>query len=368
MRCNGLNEHVRDTSGTAKITSDLERRMGIKKIIVHTCAITRIVLRFSGRKKKLQNLVGVCVATLVLIPSVPLLLLSVAALALFYISPNRFGDLISRLPGEAFVRMALIFAPATLFAVVVLALLYAFERPTAKIAPAGSGPGADVPITLGKEDGTRFYTGWVARLSLAPAVLALLASTGLWALSFVSPPRFDRLMTPLPGDRYLRPLVPWAPIVFFIVVLLGIYLAFDGRSFSRGVRRSSHPVSLAVAIVLVSAAPILLFTMSALGLCYLSPTRFEQVLARLPYEEFTRLVVTFAPAALFALVLLAILYLQKQRIELTQSITENTTRQMGTRFQELRSSIAVWVLVGGLILTAAVGLGLLCVVIYLIVR
>ncbi len=308
------------------------------------------------------------VATLVLIPSIPLLLLSVVALALFYIAPDRFGDLISRLPGESFIRMALVFAPATLFAVVVLALLYAFDRPTAKIARAEPDRGADVPTTFMKEGGARFYARWVARLSLAPAVLALLASTGFWALSFVSPTRFDRLMAPLPGDRFLRPLVPWAPVGLFIVVLLGIYLAYDGRSFTRGVARSSRPVSLAVGIVLVSAAPILLFTMAALGLYYLSPTRFEQVLARLPYEEFTRLVVTFAPAALFALVLLAFLYLQKQRIGSTQPMEVNTARQMGINLQELRSTIAVWVLVGGLILTAAVGLGLLCVVIYLIVR
>jgi hypothetical protein len=308
------------------------------------------------------------VATLVLIPSVPLLLLSVAALALFYISPNRFGDLISRLPGEAFVRMALVFAPATLFAVVVLALLYAFERPTAKIAQAEPDRVPDVPITLGKEDGARFYARWLARLSLAPAVLALLASTGLWALSFISPTRFDRLLNLLPGDRFLRPLVPWAPIGFFIIVLLGIFLAFDGRSFTHGVVRASRPVGLAVAIVLVSAAPILLFTMSALGLYFLSPTRFEQVLARLPYEELTRLVVTFAPTALFALVLLAILYLQKQRIGSAQSMKVYTARQMGIGHQKLRSTIALWVLVGGLILTAAVGLGLLCVVIYMIVR
>ena len=305
------------------------------------------------------------VATLVLIPSVPLLLLSVAALVLFYISPNRFGALISRLPGEAFIRMALVFAPATLFAVVVLALLYAFDRPAEKVARAELERGVEVPMTLGEEGGARSLARWVARLSLAPAVLALLASTGLWALSFVSPTRFDRLLNPLPGDRFLRPLVPWAPIGFFIVVLLGIYLAFDGRSFTRGISRPSRPVSLAVAIVLVSAAPILSFTMAALGLYYLSPTRFEQVLARLPYEEFTRLVVTFAPSALLALVLLAVLYLQKQRIGLTQPMRANT---MGIGFQELRATIAVWVLVGGLILTAVVGLGLLCVVIYIIVR
>ncbi|HEY45664.1 MAG TPA: hypothetical protein G4O14_02635 [Anaerolineae bacterium] len=308
------------------------------------------------------------VATLVLIPSVPLLLLSVAALALFYISPNRFGDLISRLPGESFVRMALVFAPATLFAVVVLALLYAFDRPAKRIVCSELDHGVGAPVTFARERGAFPYAQWFARVSLAPSVLALLASTGFWALSFISPSRFDRLMTPLPGDRYLRPLVPWAPIVLFFIVLLGIYLAFDGRTFSRGVARSSRPVSLAVAIVLVSAAPLLSFTLAALGLYFLSPTRFEQMLARLPYEEFTRLVVTFTPAALLALILLAILYLQKQRIGSPLSVKPNSVRQMDSGFQELRSMIALWVLVGGLILTAVVGLGLLCVVIYIIIR
>jgi hypothetical protein len=307
------------------------------------------------------------VAILVLIPSVPLLLLSMAALALFYITPDRFGKLISRLPGEAFVRMALVFAPVTLFAVVVLALLYAYDRSPTGVARARLDRRTDVPLSLVKEDGARFYTRWVARLSLAPAVLALLASTGLWALSFVSPPRFDRLMDPLPGDRYLRPLVPWAPIGLFIVVLCVLYLAFDGRSFSRGVVRSSRPLSLAVGIALVSAAPILLFSLAALGVYFISPIRFEQVLARLPYEEFIRLVLTFAPAVLFALVLLAFLYLQKQRIGATQPSEVNTAQRIGIS-QEFRSTIAVWVLVGGLILTASVGLGLLCVAIYLIVR
>jgi hypothetical protein len=307
------------------------------------------------------------VATLVLIPSVPLLLLSVVALALFYIAPDRFGDLISRLPGESFVRMALVFAPVTLFAVVVLALLYAYERPPTRVAKTKLDRIGDVATPLMKEEGTRSYAAWVARLSLAPAVLALLASTGFWALSFVSPPRFDRLMAPLPGDRFLRLLVPWAPIGFFIVVLCALYLAFNGRSFTGGVARSSQPLSLAVGIALVSAAPILLFSLAALGLYFLSPIRFEQVLARLPYEEFIRLVVTFAPVVLFALVLLAFLYLQKQRSGSTRLMKVNTAQRMGIS-EELRSTIAVWMLVGGLILTAAIGLGLLCVVIYLIVR
>jgi hypothetical protein len=173
-------------------------------------------------------------------------------------------------------------------------------------------------------------------------------------------------LDPLPGDRFLRPLVPWAPIGLFALVLLGLYIAFDGRSSARRGIRSSRLVSFAVAVVLVSAAPILTFSMAAVGLYFLSPTRFEQVLARLPYEEFTRLVVTFAPAALFALVLLASLYLQKQRIEPIAFVKVETHPE--TEVKELRSAVAVWVLVGGLILTAAIGLGLLSVVIYMIVR
>ncbi len=69
------------------------------------------------------------VATLVLVPAVPMLLLSIASLGLFYLAPVRFGQLISRLPGESLIRTALVFAPATLFAIVVLATLYAVEKP-----------------------------------------------------------------------------------------------------------------------------------------------------------------------------------------------------------------------------------------------
>ena len=69
------------------------------------------------------------VAGLLLVPSVPLLLLSVAALGLFYVAPQRFGELLERLPGDQYLRSALAFAPAVLLAFVVLAILYALERP-----------------------------------------------------------------------------------------------------------------------------------------------------------------------------------------------------------------------------------------------
>ncbi|HET7009275.1 MAG TPA: hypothetical protein VFI11_00745, partial [Anaerolineales bacterium] len=69
-------------------------------------------------------LTGRWLASAVLVPAIPLLLASVLALAAFYAAPERFGAWLSKLPGDAFLRTAMIFAPATLLAVVVLATLY----------------------------------------------------------------------------------------------------------------------------------------------------------------------------------------------------------------------------------------------------
>ena len=307
------------------------------------------------------------VATLILIPSVPMLLLSVAALALFYVAPIRFGNLIDRLPGEAFIRSALVFAPATLFAVVVLAVLYALDRPAVDVAITKPRLRLDKTAAVEVEQRTLAYTRLAARFALAPAVLALLVSTTVWALSFVSPNRFDRLIAPLPGDRYLRPMIPLAPIFFFAAVLLATYISFYDSSRHLGVNRASRPVNLAVSLVLVAAVPILLVSLAALGLFYLSPARFESVIARIPYEAFVRLALTFAPAILFAVVLLAYLYLGKRGVDdATQPTVAKQVRRKSINLHRWRSLLARWVLVGGLILTAVVVLGLLVVVIYLV--
>jgi hypothetical protein len=85
----------------------------------------------------------------VLIPAVPLLLISVAALAVFYTMPTRFNAWLSRLPGDDLLRTALIFAPATLVAIIVMAVLYANDAPRREAVEAtrpsggarGFGPG-----------------------------------------------------------------------------------------------------------------------------------------------------------------------------------------------------------------------------------
>ncbi|HKY84900.1 MAG TPA: hypothetical protein VJ160_08760, partial [Anaerolineales bacterium] len=72
-------------------------------------------------------------AMVVLLPSALLLLISVVALAAFYTQPTRFNALLARLPGDDLIRTALIFAPATLVAVVVMAVLYANDVPKQEV-------------------------------------------------------------------------------------------------------------------------------------------------------------------------------------------------------------------------------------------
>jgi hypothetical protein len=309
------------------------------------------------------------IARLVLIPTVPMLLLSVAALGLFYIAPTRFGNLIARLPGETFIRTALVFAPATLFAVVVLALLYALERPPADIAPAPLYRGLDREAVVDAGRLPVSYTRLTARVILAPSVLALLFATAIWALSFVSPSRYERLMDPLPGDRYLRLMVPVAPIGLFFIVLVATFLSFYGESRRLRIPRISHPINLAVGLVLITAIPILLFSLAALGLFYISPTRFENLVSRVSYESFVRLALAFTPTVLFAVVLLASLYLYTRRLaEMKETAVDRSVRKKRIDLQHVRSRLAPWVLVGGLVLTAMVVCGLLGAVLYLVLR
>lgn len=309
------------------------------------------------------------IARLVLIPTVPMFLLSVAALGLFYIAPTRFGNLIARLPGETFIRTALVFAPATLFAVVVLALLYALERPPADMAPAPFYRGLDREAAIDAGQLPVSYTRLTARLVLAPSVLALLFATAIWALSFVSPGRYERLMDPLPGDRYLRLMVPVAPVGLFFIVLVATFLSFYGESRRVRMSRISRPINLAVGLVLVTSIPILLLSLAALGLFYVSPTRFENLVSRVSYESFVRLALAFTPTVLFAVVLLASLYLYARRLADTQELeVDRPVRRKRVDLQRVRSRLAPWVLVSGLVLTAMIVFGLLGAVLYLVLR
>jgi hypothetical protein len=284
------------------------------------------------------------IATLVLFPTIPMLLMSVAALALFYLAPVRFGDLIAQLPGETFIRTALVFAPATLFAIVTLAVLYAVEKPREVEAAAEAERVAP----------RRWSARWVARAVLVPALPALVVSTGLWALSFVAPGRFDRLLEPLPGDSYLRPLIPFGPPLLVVIVVIALFFAvlYDPDR-ARGAR-APRVASLGVGFVLVTAVPTLLISLAALGAYRFAPEQFAGLFERLSDGTFIRLVLVFAPAMLFALVVIAVLYLWGEKVR--------------SAIESRRSTIALSVMGVGLFLTSVFGMALLGVIVFLLLR
>lgn len=299
------------------------------------------------------------IATLVLIPTVPMLLAAVAALAFFYLSPERFGALLARLPGDDIIRSVLIFAPATLFAVVVLAVLYAVDRPPQ--AETAEAEGAAVGL-----DSVRLASRWL----LAPGLPLLVLSVGLWLFSFIAPGRFASLIEPLPGDAYLRLALRAAPVALLAVVVpAALYLLLSGR---RGARRADRgldpagPVRWGVLLTLLATLPLLLFSLLALGTFLFSPDRFQGIIDQFTQESFLRLALVFVPAVLLSLVLLAVLFLFYSKPSQPQS--ETTPDGAGRMSIFNREGIAIWVLTGGLAGSAVVALGLLGVTLYLVVR
>jgi len=305
------------------------------------------------------------VATLVLVPAIPMLLLSVVSLGLFYLAPVRFGEIISRLPGESLIRTALVFAPATLFAIVVLAVLYAVEQPVEGRVRTRS-PGIDQP--------TRILLQQTSRWLLTPVVLASILSLGLWALSFVSPTRFDRLLAPLPGDSYWKPLVPIAPWLLFPLTMLLAYLTFntaakeDISTEKRARKRSRSLLDSSVSAILTFALPALLASSAALIGYVLRPERVSSILERLPFDSLVRLILLFAPPTLFAVVVLAVLFLLGSRRERSLDVSSEPVEVGQGAMRRWRASIAMGILVAGLSLSAFLGLGSLGALLYILFR
>jgi hypothetical protein len=314
-------------------------------------------------------------AALVLVPSVPMLLASAAALLLFYMAPVRFGNLIARLPGESLIRTILVFAPATLLAIVVLALLYAIDQ--------GGAPGERIPRLPARSRKAAGYAPAAVRqtaltLTVIPLAVALLFSLAVWSLSFVSPARFDRLIEPFPGERYLRALVPVAPWILFmlVVAVLAVITVQRERFRTKGSKRwlqdllrgASEWTHWAVSAILTFALPALFLSVLALALTWLRPERVSIWIAKLPFDSLVRIGLLFAPPMLFTIVVLAVLYLQTGRAK-SASESEQDDELIGVkRTRPLRSVLATGVLVVGLTFTVSLGVGLLGTVAYLILR
>ncbi len=299
-------------------------------------------------------------AGIVLIPTVPLLCLSIAALGLFYAAPTRLDRLLELLPGDQFVRLALFFAPATLFAIVVMALLYALE-------PARPAPAAVPAQPMRRREGPR------PRLLpglFAVTLAALLFSVALLLMSFVAPGRFGLLLEPLPGDRFLRPLVRLAPFVFSAALVLLTSLAARRPAEAEADGRSNPAWRAAVwsvRLLLIPTIPLLLFSLGALLLYYGAPARFDTLMATLGSEAFIRLVLFFAPFLLFAVLALASLYLGRPA-QPTGMVASPATAWEAVAVSPGRSLWAVALLSAGLTATAMLGLAGIGVVGYLLLR
>lgn len=303
------------------------------------------------------------VATLVLLPTVPLLLLSVAALALFYLAPGRFAALLARLPGDEFIRTVLIFAPATLLAVVVLAGLYALERPEAVQQAAPPSQRAARRVGL-----NRLLTWGL----LAPGLPLLTLAVGLWLFSFIAPTRFAILLEPLPGDAYLRQGLRVAPVLLLAVMVpAALFLLLGGGGRARESASAPHagrPVRWGVALTLAATVPLLALSLAALGLFYLDPARFRALLDHLTQESFVRLALVFTPAVLLSLVLLAVLFLFFSRPGAARPEPEEPAQAAERELRRTRERLALWVLTGGLAGSAVVALGVLSVAVFLLLR
>lgn len=306
------------------------------------------------------------VAALVLVPTVPMLAASLAAMAFFYLAPDRFGRLIARLPGESFIRTALVFAPATLFAIAVLAFLYVIEKPAPapRRTPAARMRNARV-MSPGR------ITAAVSSLLALPSFLIALAA---WALALLSPDRFARLIEPLPGDAYLRAALPYAVLLLFAIALISAWV-----TLAAGVRAEQAADALPLGVARLRRASVLGVLLASLlglaialggvGLFYLAPDRFERLLQRLPYDTLIRFTLYFVPAMLTAVVALASMYLigKERTTEMRRPVRPLAKRRLSLP-SSARGSLAVAVLVAGLSLSAALGLGLLGALAYLVLR
>ena len=293
------------------------------------------------------------VAILALFPAVPTFLASTLALGIFYLSPERFNAWISRLPGDTMIRTVLIFAPAIMFAVVVLAVLYAVGGSRPRVEAASQQVDESVAVA-----DRAYLVQQIAQRVLFVSLPVFLMVVFVRVVAFLAPVRFAALIEPLPATRLLDALLDVAPILSLLVVLLCMGLALGLRARranqTKGATRpfispDSHALRLAVFAVLLASVPILGLSMMALGMYYLRPGSFGELLLRLPEGTVLRLGMLFVPASLFLIVGLAFLYLVGQASQGAQR------SRLGE--EKLHAGLT-WILVAGLLLAGTTVLGL----------
>ncbi len=318
-------------------------------------------------------------ATIVLLVASPMLLISALALALFYASPDRFNNILARLPGEAAIRTVMIFAPAALLAIIVLALLYALEPPAAEIAR---------PKPIQRSEPTSSAISWLTnerRVSLSSWLLvftipATLFIISLRSASFLSPERFDNFIGRLPGSVFLEFFMGVGFLILLLAGFVGLIL-FSGlsggenggeRKISLSVRRwlgNFGPERLAVGSVLIFSLPMLVISLLALTGFLARPSRVLDLLTQLPKEVILRLGLLFVPSSLFIVVVLAVLFLPRRLItEQARARFFQPAQSYFDRFFQYLLTFGSWILYAGLTIALASILGLVVGVIVLFLR
>lgn len=292
-------------------------------------------------------------AVIALIPTVPLFLASVAALGVFYLAPERFDRFLSRLPGDEILRGALFFAPATLFAVAVLAALYAVEAPR-------------LPAVVAAE---RFDRGAPAWLPVASGTALLFFAFSTLVLTWVAPGRTARLLESLPGAVLTLRRLQYASLGVGILALGVIAYAIWRRGTAvpatraaagaHGGRGLTTWAAAAARLVLLPTVPLFLFSLAGLALSYADPDGFAGWMERIALDDWIRLILIFSPTSLAAILFLALMVLMAQGRPVPAA---------PAKIDRTRSDVGVWLLVGGLSLSAGVALGLLGAVALLFVR
>jgi hypothetical protein len=318
-------------------------------------------------------------ASAVLVMAVPLLLFSSLALVIFYAAPARFESILSRLPGEAAIRTVLIFAPVTLLAIIVLAVLYAFEKPSVEVTRPQVVRSMDVlrePITWFDKLNIQRITWWILLLTFAMLLVLIPARSA----AFLSPTRFENFLGRYPGKEALNFIVHSGPIVLLVVEVFAVILfvgtrikpmANEREVLMPGMRwlRKIGPTRLSVGIVLVFSLPILLVSFTSLFLFF---TRTESLLLwidRLPGEVPIRMGLVFIPVSLIIVVALAVLFLIRQRSSMDVLSREPSAPSKGLKFNlDLLLWYLTWILAWVITLASATIVGLVIGLMVLILR
>jgi hypothetical protein len=311
-------------------------------------------------------------AFFVLLVATPLLLLTGLALGLFFVAPERFNDFLAKLPGEAAIRTVMIFAPAALIAIIVLAVLYAAE-PKLEGAPQTQ---PFVPIEEKTFEVRRFITANRAGWFLALAVPVLLLLIAVRSAGFLSPNQFDHFIQRLPGTPVIDFIIGGGFPILSILVILALPIFFEDQartssedqeimSRARQWMKESGPARLGVGTVLLFSIPLLILSLLALTGFLARPSRVLDVLTQLPKEVIVRLGLLFGPSSLFIVVVLAMLFLIRRSVEAGQLVDP------ASRFANLSQTIydaGSWLLLAGLMVASASVFGLAVGMIVLFLR